>query len=417
MDIRISPCSLRGEIASIPSKSRTHRALICSALADVPTRLRNPVRNDDIEATLGCLRALGAEFEEGKSELTVFPIKKAPAHAELDCRESGSTLRFLLPLASAIIPEASFTGSGSLPSRPIGGLMAALAGGGAAFTSEKLPFTVSGELRPGIFEIAGDVSSQYISGLLMALPLLGGDSRIVLISPLCSSPYVQMTLDTLRDFGLAAERTQDGFFIPGGQNYRSPGSIDIDGDWSAAAFFLAAGAIGGDVTVGGLNLNSSQGDRAIIEALYKFGAEAEIAGDTVRVRKASLRACELDVSAIPDLFPILAVTACFAEGKTLLCNASHLRFKESDRIKATAELINSLGGKAAEYHDRLEITGTGLLGGTAESFGDHRIAMSAAIAASCCEGETLIRRADAVSKSYPEFFKDFASLGGKVESE
>lgn len=415
LDIGITGGRLSGVAGSIPSKSVAHRALICAALADSPTQVSLIVNNEDIKATIGCLRAMGAEINVGAESVLVKPINGDNEFVELECFESGSTLRFLLPVAAALMAKSVFSGRGKLPSRPISGLKAALEQNGAEFSGQNLPFAVSGKLHAGTYNIEGDVSSQYISGLLMALPLLEGDSRIHLTSPLCSEPYVLMTMDMLSQFGIVVKRGEAGFLVPGRQTFRSPKTLSVDGDWSAAAFFLAGGAISGDVTVNDLRMDSLQGDKAVVEILRNFGAEVIIREDSVRVRKAPLKACLVDVSAIPDLFPILAVIASCAEGKTVLYNAKHLRHKESDRLKSVAAMINSLGGIVAEYPDKLEIIGTALSGGTVEAFGDHRIVMSAAIAASICGGETTIHGAEAIGKSYPGFFGDFSRLGGITE--
>ena len=414
MNVTIDSGALSGEIASIPSKSAAHRALICAALAAEPTEIFLPISNADIEITAACLRAMGADIIRSGAFVKVSPITEIPDFAELDCGESGSTLRFLLPVAAAKLPKTSFIGSGRLPQRPIGELKTAMEEGGAVFSADSLPLTVSGWLKAGNYEIEGNVSSQYISGLLMALPLLKGDSRISLKSPLCSEPYVNITLEMLSNFGIEIERSERGFAVRGGQVFHAPKVISVEGDWSAAAFFLTAGAIGGDVTVTNLKVSSEQGDKEIVDILRKFGADVEVFDTSVRVRAAELIACDVDVSAIPDLLPILTVLASCASEKTVLYNAANLRYKESDRLSSSAAMINSLGGKAEEYQDRLEITGTSLTAGTVNSFGDHRIAMSAAIAASVCSGQTTIIDAEAVKKSYPDFFKDFAKLGGKL---
>jgi len=405
---------LHGKIGSVPSKSNAHRAIICAALSDRPTEIRLPFSNSDIDTTIDCLRAMGADIRRDKESLIVTPISVIPACAKLKCNESGSTLRFLLPVASAILKKADFSGTGRLPERPISELLKAMEKNGAVFSGEHLPFSISGGLKTGIYEVSGNVSSQYVSGLLMALPRLSGDSRIVLTSPLKAKAYVDMTIDTLSKFGVNIETTENAYSVSGGQVYHSPDAYNVEGDWSGAAIYLVSGAIGGEVTVENLSLNSKQGDKVIVDIIKKFGADVSVYENSVTVRQSLLRGCEVDVAATPDLFPILAVLASSAEGKTVLFNASTLRLKESDRISSTAAMINSLGGKATEFPDRLEITGTKLKGGALDSFGDHRIAMSAAIAASICEGDTTICSAEAVNKSYPGFFKDFEILGGKI---
>lgn len=416
MDITIKGGTLSGTVNSVASKSEAHRALICAALADRPTDIYIPSKNEDIGATINCLRAMGAVIAENETSVIVTPIAALPAKAVFNCAESGSTLRFLLPIAAALLQRSEFSGRGNLPNRPIGELISALEKNGVSISGSRLPMAVTGKLHAGMFEIAGDVSSQYISGLLMALPLLEGDSAIILTSPLCSEPYVSLTIKMLTKFGIEIGLADGGYSVRGGQSFRSPNIVDIEGDWSAAAFFLAAGAVCGDVTVKQLNTDSIQGDRAIIGLLHFFGAEADVTEGSVRLRKSRLKACCVDASAIPDLFPILAVLAACAEGRTVLYNASHLRYKESDRLKSTAAMINSLGGKAEEFSDRLEITGTPLSGGCVDSFGDHRIVMAAAIAAGVCEGQTVIHGAEAARKSYPEFFRDFSALGGTILS-
>ena len=414
MDVMLEGGSLQGTIGSIPSKSTAHRALICAALADGPTKIRLPARNEDIDATISCLRALGAQVTSEAARVVVDPISVLPKSANLNCGESGSTLRFLLPVTAALLGEAWFSGQGNLPNRPIVELNTVLENHGIRFSGSRLPFQISGNLRAGIYEIEGNISSQYISGLLFALPLLNDDSRIVLKSALCSEPYVRLTIDILQKFGIQTKTCDDGYLVHGKQVYSSPGQMNIEGDWSASAFLLTAGALGGDVTVTDLNPYSLQGDRAVVEILQQFGAALNVSENAVRVQKARLRACAVDVSPIPDLLPPLAVLACGAEGKTVLYNASHLRYKESDRLKSTAEMINALGGKASAFPDRLEIEGARLSGGTVSSFGDHRIVMAAAVAAGICDGKTTILDADAVSKSYPGFFRDFSMLGGKI---
>ena len=414
MNVTINAEALHGRVDSVPSKSVAHRALICAALADSPTEICLPRSNDDIDVTAACLRAMGADITANGGSLSVNPITNPPEEAVLNCGESGSTLRFLLPIAAAILPNAEFLGKGRLPQRPIGELYNVMKNNGAEFSAAGLPFSVTGKLRAGSYEIAGDISSQYISGLLMALPLLEGDSRIVLTSALCSEPYVMITLSELKKFGVEIEREAKGFFVRGKQVFRSPKTVKVDGDWSAAAFFLTAGAIGGDVTVDDLQIDSAQGDTAIVEILKQFGAEVEVCESSVRVKSSTLKACSVDVSAIPDLLPILTVLAANAEGTTVLYNAANLRHKESDRLASSSAMINSLGGKVLEYVDKLEIIGTKLKGGTVDSFGDHRIAMSAAIAASMCSGQTTIIGAEAVKKSYPDFYEDYCALGGVI---
>jgi len=414
MDAILKPSPLSGIIPAIPSKSDAHRLLICAALCEGETKLLLRGGSQDIDATVDCLAALGAEILRCETGVIVRGIRSAKTENVLDCGESGSTLRFLLPVAAALGADSTLTGRGRLPQRPIDGLTEALSGHGVTISGAGLPLVMSGKLQPGVYEIPGNVSSQYITGLLLALPLTGGDCEIRLTSPLVSASYVDMTLSAMKRFGVHADRVPNGFEIPGGQKYVSPGTLQVEGDWSNAAFFLAAGAIGGEVTVTGLCASSSQPDARIFSLLRKFGATGNRSGDTYGVGKGTLSACGIDVDASPDLFPILAVTAAFSKGTTRLYNAARLRIKESDRIETTAAMIRGLGGRVSVGEDFLVVHGTGLSGGEISACGDHRIAMSAAVAAAFAAGETVLHGAEACRKSYPAFFDDFARLGGQV---
>lgn len=420
----IRPRPLAGTVTAPASKSEAHRLLICAALSDRPTRLTLNNISEDIEATADCLRSLGAEVLHEEGSLVVTPIMRVPDSPLLDCRESGSTLRFLLPVAAALAGEVRFTGSGRLPERPIGALQAAMARHGVSFSADRLPFKTSGRLQGGAFDLPGDVSSQYVTGLLLTLPLLSGDSLLTVHPPLRSAAYLDITLTALRRFGIRPR--EDGgaglprrFQLSGPQSFRSPGVLEVGGDWSGAAFLLAAGALTGPVTVRGLDPASPQGDRRILDFLKAFGAEVSLRKDAVTVAPGSLRGlegCPLDVDATPDLLPVLAATAAWADGRTAFVNGGRLRLKESDRIASTLVLIRSLGGRAEETPegDGLIVHGGGLSGGTAEGFRDHRIVMAAAVAASRCPQGVTVTDAEACSKSYPAFFEDYARLGGDV---
>jgi 3-phosphoshikimate 1-carboxyvinyltransferase len=372
--------------------------------------------SNDIKATLSCCQALGARVEvEGEYEAVITPSKSP--HTEIfDCGESGSTLRFLLPVAAVCCNRAEFRGGGRLPDRPITDLRAAMEENGASFSGDRLPLTVMSGMRSGVYRLRGDVSSQYISGLLFALPLCSGDSEIVLTSPLCSAGYVDMTIETLSLFSVEAVRTESGYFIEGGQKYISPCEIAAEGDWSNSSFWLAAGAIGRPVTVTGLSGSSLQRDRSICELLSRFGAEVSIREDEASVSPKALRGIEIDASEIPDAVPVLAVAAAAAEGVTRIYNAARLRIKESDRLSSVSNMINNLGGVCTETEDGLVIEGRGtpLRGGTVDSCNDHRIAMAAAIASVICREKVTIIGSTAADKSYPTFFEDMKSLGGRI---
>lgn len=416
MDICISPAALSGTINAIPSKSDVHRLLICAFLSGQPLALKMSGSSEDIDTTLSCLAAVGCKIKRDGTLLTITPAKHPLRPASLDCRESGSALRFLIPVMAALgCGECTcFSGSGRLPERPIGELLTVLEEHGAVFSSHKLPFRVSGRLTPGKFRIAGNVSSQYISGLLLALPLLDAPSEIVLTSPCESEGYIDMTLSAMERFGVIPTRTQNGFIIDAPAKYVSPGAAMPEGDISNAAFFLAAGALGSRVSVKGISARSLQSDCAVFGLLKAFGADVQANENTVSASQICRRSISADVSGCPDLLPILAVLAAFGSGTSVLTGAARLRFKESDRLSACYDMITSLGGKAVEAKDSLTVEGTGLKGGTVDCRNDHRLVMAGAIAGAYALGDVILKSAQAVAKSYPSFFDDFKALGGKA---
>lgn len=415
MIARITPAQLGGTVAAIASKSDAHRLLILAALCRGETKLLMEKRSEDIDATISCLRALGATIEILPDGVAVRGIERVNENPRLDCGESGSTFRFMLPVACALCEQARFTGSGRLPERPIGELMRVMQAHGVAFSAERLPFETMGKLAGGDFALPGNVSSQYLTGLLLALPFAKGDSMISLTTRLESAAYVDITLYALQRFGIQVHLENGGYAVLGGQASHSPGELRVDGDWSNAAFFLAAGALGNLVTMTGLRLDSPQGDKAILDALRKFGANVEATSEVVTVSPAQLTGCTIDVSETPDLLPILAVLGACADGETRLVNAARLRLKESDRLVSVSAMLRALGGTVEERPDALVITGGRLVGGTVDSVRDHRIAMSAAIASIRCIEEVTILDADAASKSYPAFYHDFNRLGGHAD--
>ncbi|MBQ6212579.1 3-phosphoshikimate 1-carboxyvinyltransferase [Ruminococcus flavefaciens] len=404
MDIRISPSRLCGQLSVPASKSCAHRSIICAALADGVSHLSGVTMSKDIEATIGAMTALGAEFTVSGGDITVKGAGGRHAHdCVIDCNESGSTLRFIIPIAAALGSRTEFRGRGRLPQRPIDIFIRELGKNGTVFDYHNtMPFTLSGGLKNGRFEIEGDVSSQFITGLLFALPLLDGDSEIVLTSHLESRPYVDITIDTLRRFGVSVEETENGFRVRGGQHYVSRDE-HIEGDYSQAAFFCVANALGSDVKLDNLLADSVQGDKKILEIISDMCYNGNIGHYSA------------DCSDIPDLVPILAVLGAFGSGDSVIYNAKRLKIKESDRLQTTAALINSLGGNVDITDDGLVIHPTGNMhGGTVDSFGDHRIVMAAAIAATAIDGEVIIKGAEAAEKSYPAFFDDYRKLGGKA---
>lgn len=399
--VMIQPAVLSGKILVPPSKSAAHRAVICSALAGSPvTFLEEEILSNDIFVTTRAMEQLMA-YRGGT--LTI------------DCGESGSTLRFLIPVAAALGITAEFVGHGRLPERPIGIYLDTLPRHGVTCkTSGGLPLTVSGQLTPGVYELPGNVSSQFITGLLLALPLLNGDSDLILTTELESAGYVDMTVSILNDFGVTIEKTENGWHIPGNQSYH-PCEYRVERDWSQAAFFLAAGALGGKIELEGLNPNSCQGDRAAEQLFREFGANVRWQDSVLTVSPNQLNGIEIDAAQIPDLVPVLAATAALCKGRTRIFNAQRLKIKESDRLAAMADGITRLGGKVQQTDDGLVIDGVETLhGGEVNGYNDHRIVMAFAIAALKADGCVSITDAHSIRKSYPDFFIDYNRLGGKA---
>lgn len=410
----ISPSVIRGTLTPPPSKSAAHRLLIAAALAG-EGRVRGLSLSADMEATLRAVRGLGVSVRlDGDAAcFAPAPPSSSPSPLPVDCGESGSTLRFLIPLYAARGIPAVFTGHGRLPERPLGVYADCLPPHGVTLSAASgLPLTVTGRLTGGDFALPGDVSSQFITGLLFALPLCREDSRIRLTTPLESAGYVDMTLQVLRQAGIRVEPLEDGWFIPGSQTYR-PLDTAVESDWSQAAFLLAAGALGGEVTLTGLNPASAQGDREALSLFRRFGAAVEEAPGRIVCRKAPLHGIDIDAAQIPDLVPVLAVTAALVDGVTHITGAARLRLKESDRLAAVADGIRRLGGRVEEGPDSLTITGVSrLAGGRAEGYNDHRIVMALSMAALGCEAPVTVTDAQSVAKSWPAFFEDYRAIGG-----
>ncbi len=400
MEVTVFPGRLAGTPALPPSKSHIIRLLLASALCPEgeSTLIEGFSDCGDVSAALSCLKALGSGAAAEEGGLRVFGIKSGGAAGVLNCGESASVLRFLLPVCSALAgPEGlEITGSEGLAARPHGPLLKALRSGGALIEGDSLPLRVRGGLKPGEFVLPGNISSQYFSGLLFALPLLDGESALRFAGCPVSEPYIEMTLDVLRDFGIEAAALEDGWLVPGGQKYGSPGRIRAERDWSAAAFWLAAGVLGSQVKLRGLDPLSKQADKEAQALFSKIGGA-------------------IDVSSCPDLMPALAAAAAASGGKTTrISGAGRLRFKESDRLSAMKDLINGLGGMAYETEDGLTIEGRSLRGGRADGRNDHRVVMSAAVLALSCEGPVSISCAEAAGKSYPGFWEDLKALGGRI---
>lgn len=408
----MSPGPRTGAVQIPASKSQAHRMLICAALSKAPSRLVLDGFSADIKATVQCLEALGARCEETANGLSVTPVGVCPAQARLDVGESGSTLRFLLPVLGALGIRAEIQMHGRLPERPLSPLWEVLEAHGMQLRQDGAVLHTAGQLCAGDYSLPGDVSSQFISGLLFALPLLGENSTLTVTGTLQSERYVAMTEQALAEAGIIMKKHRQVWQISGGQRYAAPAVQVVEGDWSSAAFFLCMGALTETgVSVFRLNPASLQADRAIMEILTRFGAELTISGQSVTVRRGALHGITLDAGPIPDLVPVVSCLAALCEGETRIINAARLRLKESDRLQTTAALISALGGSARELPDGLIISGRGRLsGGTADACGDHRIAMSAAMAACGCEGPVTVLGSECVAKSYPAFWEDFASL-------
>lgn len=416
MNVICTPTNVMGKIKAISSKSDAHRLLICGALADAPTKVHCNVMSKDIVATVDCLKNMGAEIEADGDIITVTP-NKFNEKAELDCNESGSTLRFLLPVVSALGIDTTITGHGRLPERPISPLKEEMERKGVTFhTDSKFPLHLTGQLQAGEYEILGNVSSQFITGLLFALPLLDGDSKIRLIPPVESRSYLNITLSALRKFGIEIEEQENLYIIKGNQKYISPKEITVDGDWSNSSFFLCAGALNENgVTVEDLDISSPQGDKAILKVLENMGADVKINGTEITVKKNKLNGITVDAADIPDAVPIISVVAAACEGETRIINAGRLRIKESDRIKSVVDMLTAVGGKVEETDDGMIIHGgADLKGGTVEGCNDHRIVMSGAILSAICKSDVTITDYKAVEKSYPHFFEDFNLMGGNA---
>lgn len=415
MRVRFSPSSLRGRLTIPPSKSLSHRAILCAALAQGESRIDNVIFSKDILATLDAVRALGASCRVERDSVVVTGIVSPPKAAEIDCCESGSTLRFLIPIASALGVTAVYRGEGKLPSRPITPYLIEMTRNGVNFDYPgTMPFTTSGRLNNGTFTIDGDISSQFVTGLLFALPLLEGESVIRINGRLESKPYAEMTIAMLARCGIQINPLPDGYEIPGGQRYQ-PLRYRVEGDFSQAAFFAVAAACGGQpLTFDGLSPDSPQGDREILAILEKCGAGVRWEGETVTVSPAEkLLPFEADTADIPDLVPVLGVLGSLCGGRSVITGAKRLKIKESDRLAAISAALNGIGGSLTPYDDRLEINGVGrFAGGAADSANDHRIAMSVAVAALSANGCVELTCAESVRKSYPDFYQDYQKLGG-----
>lgn len=411
--IKITPSPLSGEVTVPPSKSAAHRNIICAALAKGDSLVSPACHSEDIDATIGCVTALGAKVEEknGKFYITGLDREKIKNKSVvLDCGESGSTLRFILPIAAALGVNATFVGRGRLPKRPISALTDILNANGVKCSSNTLPLTISGILTPNKYEISGNISSQYLTGLLYAISINGGSA--MLTTELQSFGYVDLTLKIMSDFGVQITKngnlyTSKGEFLPK--------NTIIEGDWSGACFFLSAAALGGEIAINGLDLNSTQGDKSVLELYKNFGTEITIQKEKIIAKGKPSKGISINCADIPDAVPALAALAAVSKGETTITGGERLRLKETDRIKTVVDGLKSMGIMVSELPDGMVITGGTPKGGRVNGAGDHRIVMAFAVLAAYADSPTIIEGYKAVNKSYPTFFEDFKKLGGKAD--
>lgn len=417
--IMIEPGKLKGDVTIPPSKSISHRAVICAGLSKGVSHISNVGFSQDIDATCTAMKCLGVDVKREKDFLIINGSGQLEVvEPNIDCLESGSTLRFLIPIAAAAGSEVTFEGRGKLVERPMQPYYDIFDAQKIDYKnrSGKLPLTIDGKLKAGEFRLKGNISSQFISGLLFALPLLDGDSKIVITTELESRPYIDLTLEALEKFGVSVENNDyKEFNIKGNQNYRAS-DYRIEGDFSQAAFWLVAGVLGSDLRCLGLNMDSIQGDKKILEIIESMSGNILIEGDKVKAAVSKTKGTIVDASQCPDLVPIVAVLAAFSQGTTRIINAGRLRFKESDRLKAISCELNKIGAAVKEQEDGLIIEGKDMLeGGTVDSWNDHRIAMAMAVASIRCKNSVTINNGDCIKKSYPGFWEDFRRLGGKID--
>lgn len=411
MDAKIYPSFLKGEFNAPTAKSHAHRYLIAGFLSGGNGQVENVGCSSDVNATLNALKSLGLNYERVNGSVKLLKVTFPNRKVEVNCGESGSTIRFLLPVACALGIKSVFTGSERLLKRPNEKLINLLNNHGADITG----YEVNGKITSGLYEIDASVSSQYITGLLFSLPLLDGDSEIVLQNTVVSANYIDVTLQVLAEFGIKIEKTQKGFFVKGNQKYVSPINVTVEGDYSAVSFFLTAGALGEKITAKGLKENSLQGDKIYLELLKQAGANVEITSKGVNVSKKELNAFCFDATSCPDIIQIASVLASFCKGKSVIKGVERLKIKESDRLKGIVDFLGESGIQTEVHGDELTVFGGRPHGGEFCGDNDHRTVMSEAILSCFADGVSSIKGIEAVNKSYPDFFKDFILLGGKTD--
>ena len=425
-DIKITPKPFKGEVNIPPSKSISHRARISASLSNGTSKISNVAFSDDIIATLEAMRSLGVEvldIEKETEQTSTIVIDGTDdlklINDTIDCFESGSTIRFLMPLVTLPNKKVTVTGRGRLVERPMDTYYKMFEKQNIKYetTNGNLPVTIEGRLKPGTFEMKGDISSQFITGLLFTLPLLDDDSKIIITTELESKGYVDLTLDMLKKFDIEVENIDyHEFRVKGHQKY-SAHDYKVEGDYSQIAFWIVAGVLNGDIKCNNIELDSLQGDKVVLDIVRKMGGDLVAKEDYVLVKKSKTRGTVIDASECPDIIPVLSVLASVSEGETRVINGKRLRIKESDRLNSTATIINMMGGDVEELEDGLIIRGVEKLKGgvTIDSYGDHRIAMALGVASTVCEEPIVVTNSHVVSKSYPNFWEDFVKVGGKID--
>lgn len=417
--VKISPGMLKGCITIPSSKSISHRAVICAGLSEGMSTIENVSFSEDIEATCAAMKCFGVDIRGTDNSLTIKGSQDVKVtDSYIDCSESGSTLRFLVPLAAISGEMVTFGARGKLVERPMQPYYDIFDVQKIKYKNAegRLPLTIDGKLKPGEFKLKGNISSQFISGLLFALSALDGDSKIIITTELESKPYIDLTLDVLTEFGINIENHDYKEFIIKGKQAYKPRDFKIEGDFSQAAFWLVACTLGSDVECLGLNIDSRQGDKNILNIIENMGGKIFAEGNKVKAVPSKTKGATVDASQCPDLVPIIAVLAALSKGTTKIINAERLRFKESDRLNAISLELGKIGADIEENEDGLTIVGKDMLeGGTVDSWNDHRIAMAIAIAAARCKNPIVIKNADCIKKSYPEFWNDLRKLGGRID--
>lgn len=421
MNVTITPTKLSGELLVPPSKSLSHRAIIAASLASGKSVISNVIFSKDIIATIEAMKALGAQIVQEENKLIITGCYPKRIQNEIDACESGSTLRFIIPVALLCSEEIIFKGVNQLIQRPLDSYFEIFDQLNIRYEHPKdayLPLRTRGGLQPGNYKIRGDISSQFITGLLYALPLLDGDSRLTITTQLESKGYIDLTLDMLKRFGISIIKSgPQEYFIKGNQKYQACNYL-VEGDYSQVAFFLVAGALGADIKLKGMNPESFQGDKKIIDDIKAMQGNVEFEEDYLVCHPSYTKGATIDFSQSPDLGPALTVLASLSDGISEFVKASRLRIKECDRITCMKEELSKMGALIVEYADGMTITGVDHLNGSiVDSHNDHRLAMALAMASLKTKGTITILNADAVSKSYPHFWEDFQKLGGILKYE